>query len=141
MKIRRSTISTLSRSSAASDVYKRQTLAGSHSGPREDLEEGEVVAPEFEGLSDIFQVDLFATAEDRLGRKVPEKPLRERVNRVQGPAVAKLSLIHISEPTRLLSSSYAVFCLKKKNKNNPCPYTMPGLYAKPPEREHHHTHN
>src|SRR5678815_5912082 len=25
-----------------------------------------------------------------------------------------LSLIHISEPTRLLSSSYAVFCLKKK---------------------------
>src|SRR5678815_1785973 len=28
--------------------------------------------------------------------------------------VHKLSLIHISEPTRLLSSSYAVFCLKKK---------------------------
>src|SRR5678815_4587042 len=28
--------------------------------------------------------------------------------------VQKLSLIHISEPTRLLSISYAVFCLKKK---------------------------
>src|SRR5678815_3167290 len=28
-------------------------------------------------------------------------------------AVYKLSLIHISEPTRLLSISYAVFCLKK----------------------------
>ena len=28
-----------------------------------------------------------------------------------------LSLIHISEPTRLLSISYAVFCLKKKNNN------------------------
>ena len=28
-----------------------------------------------------------------------------------------LSLIHISEPTRLLSISYAVFCLKKKTKN------------------------
>eukprot|EP00658_Telonema_sp_P-2_P058208 TRINITY_DN46654_c0_g1_i1.p2 TRINITY_DN46654_c0_g1~~TRINITY_DN46654_c0_g1_i1.p2 ORF type:complete len:126 (+),score=29.21 TRINITY_DN46654_c0_g1_i1:95-472(+) len=28
--------------------------------------------------------------------------------------VALLSLIHISEPTRLLSISYAVFCLKKK---------------------------
>src|SRR5678815_2485134 len=27
----------------------------------------------------------------------------------------KLSLIHISEPTRLLSISYVVFCLKKKN--------------------------
>ena len=26
-----------------------------------------------------------------------------------------LSLIHIFEPTRLLSISYAVFCLKKKN--------------------------
>eukprot|EP00658_Telonema_sp_P-2_P060285 TRINITY_DN49239_c0_g1_i1.p1 TRINITY_DN49239_c0_g1~~TRINITY_DN49239_c0_g1_i1.p1 ORF type:complete len:111 (-),score=15.44 TRINITY_DN49239_c0_g1_i1:53-385(-) len=30
--------------------------------------------------------------------------------------VYNLSLIHISEPTRLLSISYAVFCLKKKNK-------------------------
>eukprot|EP00658_Telonema_sp_P-2_P008400 TRINITY_DN13163_c0_g1_i1.p1 TRINITY_DN13163_c0_g1~~TRINITY_DN13163_c0_g1_i1.p1 ORF type:complete len:157 (-),score=64.94 TRINITY_DN13163_c0_g1_i1:119-589(-) len=29
--------------------------------------------------------------------------------------VTDLSLIHISEPTRLLSISYAVFCLKKKN--------------------------
>src|SRR5678815_1368901 len=28
--------------------------------------------------------------------------------------VVDLSLIHISEPTRLLSISYAVFCLKKK---------------------------
>src|SRR5678815_5855331 len=28
--------------------------------------------------------------------------------------VVSLSLIHISEPTRLLSISYAVFCLKKK---------------------------
>eukprot|EP00658_Telonema_sp_P-2_P013310 TRINITY_DN15041_c0_g1_i2.p2 TRINITY_DN15041_c0_g1~~TRINITY_DN15041_c0_g1_i2.p2 ORF type:complete len:173 (-),score=37.03 TRINITY_DN15041_c0_g1_i2:75-593(-) len=30
--------------------------------------------------------------------------------------VLRLSLIHISEPTRLLSISYAVFCLKKKKK-------------------------
>src|SRR5674536_122680 len=30
----------------------------------------------------------------------------------------ELSLIHISEPTRLLSISYAVFCLKKKKQNN-----------------------
>eukprot|EP00658_Telonema_sp_P-2_P079341 TRINITY_DN7634_c0_g1_i12.p1 TRINITY_DN7634_c0_g1~~TRINITY_DN7634_c0_g1_i12.p1 ORF type:complete len:121 (+),score=22.48 TRINITY_DN7634_c0_g1_i12:200-562(+) len=33
-------------------------------------------------------------------------------------AVRNLSLIHISEPTRLLSISYAVFCLKKKKKTN-----------------------
>src|SRR5678816_2551552 len=32
------------------------------------------------------------------------------------PTGLKLSLIHISEPTRLLSISYAVFCLKKKKK-------------------------
>eukprot|EP00658_Telonema_sp_P-2_P036033 TRINITY_DN26126_c0_g1_i1.p1 TRINITY_DN26126_c0_g1~~TRINITY_DN26126_c0_g1_i1.p1 ORF type:complete len:236 (-),score=48.81 TRINITY_DN26126_c0_g1_i1:20-727(-) len=32
--------------------------------------------------------------------------------------VSSLSLIHISEPTRLLSISYAVFCLKKKKKLN-----------------------
>ena len=30
----------------------------------------------------------------------------------------RLSLIHISEPTRLGMISYAVFCLKKKNKQN-----------------------
>src|SRR5665648_1195908 len=32
--------------------------------------------------------------------------------------VRKLSLIHISEPTRLGMISYAVFCLKKKNKKH-----------------------
>ena len=32
-------------------------------------------------------------------------------------AFLPLSLIHISEPTRLGMISYAVFCLKKKNKN------------------------
>eukprot|EP00658_Telonema_sp_P-2_P064579 TRINITY_DN5367_c0_g1_i4.p1 TRINITY_DN5367_c0_g1~~TRINITY_DN5367_c0_g1_i4.p1 ORF type:complete len:108 (-),score=22.16 TRINITY_DN5367_c0_g1_i4:102-425(-) len=34
------------------------------------------------------------------------------------PYIPYLSLIHISEPTRLLSISYAVFCLKKKKKKN-----------------------
>ena len=32
----------------------------------------------------------------------------------QNPQEPKLSLIHISEPTRLGMISYAVFCLKKK---------------------------
>src|SRR5674536_180974 len=35
---------------------------------------------------------------------------------VRGMGTKDLSLIHISEPTRLLSISYAVFCLKKKKK-------------------------
>ena len=41
------------------------------------------------------------------------------IKRIIAPsAVGSLSLIHISEPTRLLSISYAVFCLKKKKKTN-----------------------
>eukprot|EP00658_Telonema_sp_P-2_P008548 TRINITY_DN13221_c0_g1_i1.p2 TRINITY_DN13221_c0_g1~~TRINITY_DN13221_c0_g1_i1.p2 ORF type:complete len:114 (+),score=26.81 TRINITY_DN13221_c0_g1_i1:232-573(+) len=36
---------------------------------------------------------------------------------INGEPAQDLSLIHISEPTRLLSISYAVFCLKKKKKN------------------------
>src|SRR5674536_4366 len=34
--------------------------------------------------------------------------------KMTGQVLLDLSLIHISEPTRLLSISYAVFCLKKK---------------------------
>ena len=34
-----------------------------------------------------------------------------------GGQLLLLSLIHISEPTRLLSISYAVFCLKKKKQH------------------------
>src|SRR5450759_5053684 len=37
--------------------------------------------------------------------------IKARANKLLG-----LSLIHISEPTRLGMISYAVFCLKKKNK-------------------------
>src|SRR5678816_4110332 len=42
-----------------------------------------------------------------------ESPGNGKRLRCRGVVVA-LSLIHISEPTRLLSISYAVFCLKKK---------------------------
>src|SRR5678816_4800024 len=38
----------------------------------------------------------------------------DKFNKTQSDVM--LSLIHISEPTRLLSISYAVFCLKKKKK-------------------------
>src|SRR5450759_306405 len=40
----------------------------------------------------------------------------ERLNRFVPEVVVYLSLIHISEPTRLGMISYAVFCLKKKKK-------------------------
>src|SRR5665254_27223 len=39
-----------------------------------------------------------------------------RTGKWAGFSPLMLSLIHISEPTRLLSISYAVFCLKKKKK-------------------------
>eukprot|EP00658_Telonema_sp_P-2_P044591 TRINITY_DN32491_c0_g1_i1.p2 TRINITY_DN32491_c0_g1~~TRINITY_DN32491_c0_g1_i1.p2 ORF type:complete len:106 (+),score=42.16 TRINITY_DN32491_c0_g1_i1:183-500(+) len=46
-----------------------------------------------------------------------ENEQRERLWNSWDHEVAQsyLSLIHISDPTRLLSISYAVFCLKKKN--------------------------
>src|SRR5450756_2644656 len=76
--IRRPPRSTQSRSSAASDVYKRQPLP---SPPTE------------------------------------QSPDRRRlVCRERRKQVRRLSLIHISEPTRLGMTSYAVFCLKKKKK-------------------------
>ncbi|MBW6152328.1 hypothetical protein KZ844_21390 [Pseudomonas aeruginosa] len=37
-------------------------------------------------------------------------------------AAQRLSLIHISEPTRHLRISYAVFCLKKKKKKRRAVY-------------------
>ena len=80
--IRRPPRSTQSRSSAASDVYKRQSL--------------------------YFNADQATQLKDQA--KLVLRDLLERAR----SAGAQLSLIHISEPTRLLSISYAVFCLKKK---------------------------
>src|SRR5678816_3315626 len=47
---------------------------------------------------------------------MPSRAVPPKAERLRGTAgfVVPLSLIHISEPTRLLSISYAVFCLKKK---------------------------
>eukprot|EP00658_Telonema_sp_P-2_P031279 TRINITY_DN2344_c0_g2_i1.p2 TRINITY_DN2344_c0_g2~~TRINITY_DN2344_c0_g2_i1.p2 ORF type:complete len:122 (-),score=32.82 TRINITY_DN2344_c0_g2_i1:19-384(-) len=47
-----------------------------------------------------------------------QRRMREAMSLATGAQFLEdvLSLIHISEPTRLLSISYAVFCLKKKKK-------------------------
>ena len=81
--IRRPPRSTQSRSSAASDVYKRQAAVPQ----QRDVTVGltQVVHPRGDPGAEIGDL-----------------------------AGVGLSLIHISEPTRLLSISYAVFCLKKK---------------------------
>src|SRR5660397_255400 len=53
-------------------------------------------------------------AQSRRGHSAPPRPATPPA---QSPAtVLFLSLIHISEPTRLRRISYAVFCLKKKKK-------------------------
>ena len=56
----------------------------------------------FEGAIPFFQNNFNLNFNETLSRLLGNYPLA-------------LSLIHISEPTRLLSISYAVFCLKKKN--------------------------
>ena len=97
LMIRRPPRSTQSRSSAASDVYKRQELYG-------------------------------FTPEEALGKRIPELVTFEYPG-TSNEEVFSLSLIHISEPTRLLSIPYAVFCLKKKTKtsrptSSPIPYRL-----------------
>src|SRR5450756_1058390 len=53
--------------------------------------------------------------------KIMQKTCHEVLNElgIKDDPLLDLSLIHISEPTRLGMSSYAVFCLKKKKKKNP----------------------
>src|SRR5678816_1817917 len=52
---------------------------------------------------------------ERSSHMIPwEEPGKMLLSLVQAVRPLALSLIHISEPTRLLSISYAVFCLKKK---------------------------
>ena len=91
--IRRPPRSTQSRSSAASDVYKRQSKAGAKI----------VYGP--------------TTAKTGFDMCVAKDGEIFKVGDV-------LSLIHISEPTRLLSISYAVFCLKKKKKKQTTTYPL-----------------
>ena len=62
---------------------------------------------------------LVITDNVELGRKIRNIEKLDVVSseKLNAKNIAKrLSLIHISEPTRLLSISYAVFCLKKKKK-------------------------
>ena len=54
--------------------------------------------------------------ERRTYRRFCQKPISEEIlaEILTAARYASLSLIHISEPTRLGMISYAVFCLKKK---------------------------
>eukprot|EP00658_Telonema_sp_P-2_P051955 TRINITY_DN40076_c0_g1_i1.p1 TRINITY_DN40076_c0_g1~~TRINITY_DN40076_c0_g1_i1.p1 ORF type:complete len:104 (-),score=25.56 TRINITY_DN40076_c0_g1_i1:58-369(-) len=98
--IRRPPRSTLSSSSAASDVYKRQENCTLH-----------IAEP---GNS---QAQAAAQGDSRKGKHRTTSAHGQLASGRNG-FTGNLSLIHISEPTRLLSISYAVFCLKKKKKQS-----------------------
>src|SRR5450756_2776166 len=103
--IRRPPRSTQSRSSAASDVYKRQPTES------EEAFEGTRSLMEDIGFSraHVFRYSPRPlTAAFFLGDPIDSATKGRRAEEL------RLSLIHISEPTRLGMISYAVFCLKKK---------------------------
>ena len=84
------------------------------------------ISPETKAFFAARKSDLLTANSDTLG-KFDLWPLRMMVH--------NLSLIHISEPTRLRRISYAVFCLKKKkeqkeknqNTNTPTTSTLPSF--------------
>src|SRR5674536_287236 len=152
--IRRPPRSTLSSSSAASDVYKRQRPSGANAtactalvwpvsgGPSWRGRAGPGVhcpqrrrrsghpagvgghptstAPERGGRRERgTTVTTFVTGGTGfIGSAVVAalvaagEPVQALTRSSHSAAAVRLSLIHISEPTRLLSISYAVFCLK-----------------------------
>eukprot|EP00658_Telonema_sp_P-2_P024180 TRINITY_DN19709_c0_g1_i2.p1 TRINITY_DN19709_c0_g1~~TRINITY_DN19709_c0_g1_i2.p1 ORF type:complete len:108 (-),score=26.39 TRINITY_DN19709_c0_g1_i2:42-365(-) len=101
--IRRPPRSTLSSSSAASDVYKRQRLERGADWHAAHL--ASPIHPHCLSCDRVTHPDCPAHLPDAL-------------------TILHLSLIHISEPTRLLSISYAVFCLKKKKINESTPHSI-----------------
>eukprot|EP00825_Cyclidium_porcatum_P029674 TRINITY_DN3161_c0_g1_i5.p2 TRINITY_DN3161_c0_g1~~TRINITY_DN3161_c0_g1_i5.p2 ORF type:complete len:137 (-),score=21.89 TRINITY_DN3161_c0_g1_i5:21-431(-) len=130
--IRRPPRSTHCISSAASDVYKRQadllghgldTLPGR-------LEIGYVARVGLEAIAHVIhalQPVLNFCITGRIGRynleaqrcQLDADSLAETAHSSSNQCNSRpmyLSLIHISEPTRLGMISYAVFCLKKKKK-------------------------
>src|SRR5678816_1828220 len=68
------------------------------------------------GVTDVLGTDVFQSKgrHQELLEFLAKRPQRVFGRGVGGDWCVHLSLIHISEPTRLLSISYAVFCLKKK---------------------------
>src|SRR5450756_1793532 len=62
------------------------------------------------GLDVHLEFIMAVAQKDHANPQAPRKFTREQLV----AQVRKLSLIHISEPTRLGMISYAVFCLKKK---------------------------
>ena len=89
--------------------------------------EGLIVVPRFV----LKELQQLADSNDPLKRARGRRGL-DILNRIQRNTrneVKILSLIHISEPTRLLSNSYAVLCLKKKKTTRT--FHLPRLHTHP----------
>eukprot|EP00658_Telonema_sp_P-2_P081959 TRINITY_DN8541_c0_g1_i3.p1 TRINITY_DN8541_c0_g1~~TRINITY_DN8541_c0_g1_i3.p1 ORF type:complete len:146 (+),score=25.79 TRINITY_DN8541_c0_g1_i3:96-533(+) len=129
--IRRPPRSTLSSSSAASDVYKRQlqlvattarTFFGHEVDPAFPLIPIRLSTALRWSKLGLNQFSTLPTELVNQARHPGEQLLLILYNAHTSSHLTEitpamwLSLIHISEPTRLLSISYAVFCLKKKKK-------------------------
>src|SRR5450759_5897741 len=73
-----------------------------------------------DGLKPVQRRILYAMHDMGVRAGTPYKKSARIVGEVLGKyhPHGDLSLIHISEPTRLGMISYAVFCLKKKKQNN-----------------------
>eukprot|EP00658_Telonema_sp_P-2_P059632 TRINITY_DN48757_c0_g1_i1.p1 TRINITY_DN48757_c0_g1~~TRINITY_DN48757_c0_g1_i1.p1 ORF type:complete len:127 (-),score=30.75 TRINITY_DN48757_c0_g1_i1:119-499(-) len=125
--IRRPPRSTLSSSSAASDVYKRQVeppvrlfdAIVRHCVVHSVLARVQEHLVVLEGECGVLVVHLAVPAV-QLDVDLVRVGVDVQVSMCEAGggsgAHHDLSLIHISEPTRLLSISYAVFCLKKKKR-------------------------
>eukprot|EP00831_Metopus_contortus_P052542 TRINITY_DN44103_c0_g1_i1.p1 TRINITY_DN44103_c0_g1~~TRINITY_DN44103_c0_g1_i1.p1 ORF type:complete len:151 (-),score=35.79 TRINITY_DN44103_c0_g1_i1:51-503(-) len=127
LMIRRPPRSTQGVSSAASDVYKRQLLGlGTY-----DWKGYKTIS------SEKNKMIIYQNGNSNNGDSITSDDYFTYLTQTLRPELAigrypakntselDLSLIHISEPTRPLYISYAVFCLKKKKKTKTWKQTTP----------------
>src|SRR5450759_5787828 len=77
-----------------------------------DAAEGKTSEPaSCDSQQDVYEKAIASALHDLSGRPARERAEREFHDQPHGAILLSLSLIHISEPTRLGMISYAVFCL------------------------------
>ena len=127
VRLRRPPRSTQSRSSAASDVYKRQVFVqGDHFqfNAKKFKEDREKEIKTIKKLikeaiaGGYYNIDIDSSTLVDLSKATLDEQQKDNYEMAAEMTAYILSLIHISEPTRLLSTSYAVLCLKKKKQKN-----------------------
>src|SRR5450756_103384 len=95
-------------------VIMLNAKVGEHEGSRE--KDTGVVKYINRPFSPLAFTDAVKSVLGPRGLRVVKTDDAQREDQTRISVIQKLSLIHISEPTRLGMISYAVFCLKKKKK-------------------------